>query len=391
MWLSDFRVVLPDRVIPRGSVRIEGGRIAELAETPVAGGIAGDGLLLCPGFIDMHGDMIEHEVEPRPRVDFPMEIAIQSLDRRLAGAGVTTGYASVSFTAGRAKGERRSYEHTSAVISGVAKARAGMRVDHRIHARFDIKLEDALGTIDALIRAGHVDLVSLMDHTPGQGQYRNLERFADQLCHIHGVTLAEAQRMIADRQAEAHRPEAVLHATLSEISGLCKAHGIPMASHDDDTEAKVALMASLGVRIAEFPVSEEAAAAAKAHGIAVAMGAPNALRGKSYSGNLSARAAHAAGQLDMLCADYHPGAILPAALILAETHTKGLPGAIAMTSTAPAQALGLSDRGEIKPGLRADLVVADDCGMGHVRMSFANGALAYSDGTLGAEAARAVA
>ena len=164
-----------------------------------------------------------------------------------------------------------------------------------------------------------------------------------------------------------------------------------MASHDDDTEAKVALMASLGVQIAEFPVSEEAAAAAKAHGIAVAMGAPNALRGKSYSGNLSARAAHAAGQLDMLCADYHPGAILPAALILAETHPQGLPGAIAMTSIAPARALGLSDRGEIKQGLRADLVVADDAGMGHVRMSVANGALAYSDGTLGAEAARAVA
>ena len=391
MWLSDFRVVLEDRVIPRGSVRIEGAKIAEIAEAPVPGGLAGDGLLLCPGFIDMHGDMIEKEVEPRPRVDFPISIAMRELDRRLASAGVTTGYASVSFTAGRAKGERRSYEHTSALIRGIAEHRAYLRVDHRIHARCDIRLEDSLATIEALIRAGHVDLVSLMDHTPGQGQYRNLERFADQLAHIDEVSIDEARARIAERIAENARPEEVLHATLNALSSLCKSHGIPMASHDDDTEAKVDLMASLGIAIAEFPVSPEAAARAKYHGIAVAMGAPNVLRGQSYSGNLSGRDVHSAGQLDMLCADYHPGAILPAALILAKTDAGGLPAAIAKCSSGPARALGLTDRGEIKPGLRADLMIADDADFGHVRTCFAAGKLAFTDGTVAGRTALAVA
>ena len=391
MWLSDFRVVLQDRVIPRGSVRIEGPKIAEIAETPVPGGLAGDGLLLCPGFIDMHGDMIEKEVEPRPRVDFPISIAMRELDRRLSSAGVTTGYASVSFTAGRAKGERRSYEHTSALIREIAEHRAGMRVDHRIHARCDIRLEDSLGTIEALIRAGHVDLVSLMDHTPGQGQYRDLERFADQVAHIDQVSIEEARDRIAQRIAESARPEEVLHATLNALSALCKSHGIPVASHDDDTEAKVDLMASLGIAIAEFPVSAEAAARAKHHGISVAMGAPNVLRGKSYSDNLSGRDAHAAGQLDMLCADYHPGAILPAALILAETDPGGLSAAIAKCSIGPARALGLTDRGEIRTGLRADLLIADDAAFGHVRTSFAAGELAFTDGTVAGKADLAVA
>ena len=116
MWLSDFRMVLPDRVIERGSLRIEAGRIAELSEIPVAGGAPGDGLLLLPGFVDIHGDMIEQEIEPRPRVDMPMALALRSLDTRLAAAGVTTAYAAVSFTAGASNNAPRSFEHTSRII-----------------------------------------------------------------------------------------------------------------------------------------------------------------------------------------------------------------------------------------------------------------------------------
>ena len=105
MWLSDFRLVLPDRIVDRGSIRLDAGRIAEIAEAPIPGGIPGDGLHLFAGFIDMHGDMIELELEPRPHVDMPMELALNALDARLAAAGVTTAYASVSFTRGARDGE----------------------------------------------------------------------------------------------------------------------------------------------------------------------------------------------------------------------------------------------------------------------------------------------
>ncbi len=139
MWISDFRVVLLDRVIERGSVRVENGKIAEIAETPVAGAdMSGDGLLLLPGFVDMHGDMVEREVEPRPNVPMPMELGLRDLDRRLAVAGITTAYAAVSFSPSSTYGHLRSYEHTSAIIRALKSMGPKLLVDHRVHARFEI-------------------------------------------------------------------------------------------------------------------------------------------------------------------------------------------------------------------------------------------------------------
>ncbi|MEO0680246.1 MAG: alpha-D-ribose 1-methylphosphonate 5-triphosphate diphosphatase, partial [Pseudomonadota bacterium] len=272
MWLSDFTLVLPDRLVERGSLRIEGGRIAEIVETPVAGGLGGDGLHLTPGAVDMHGDMIEQEIEPRTGVDMPMPIALASLDGRLAEAGATTAYASVSFSRAAKDGERRSAAHTASVIRDLHGARDGLRVDHRIHARFDIVYTEALGDLRALVEAGMIDLVSLMDHTPGQGQYRNAERFIDYLKSDMGLSdaaaRARADAKIADREAA----EPAVMAVLREVSQLCRAHALPMASHDDDTEAKTALMAEIGCAISEFPVTEAAARSAVQAGMAVAMG-----------------------------------------------------------------------------------------------------------------------
>lgn len=382
MWLSDFRIVGFDKIIERGSVRIEAGRIAEIRHEPVAGGVPGDSLLLLPGFVDMHGDMIERELEPRPRVDMPAEIAFRELDRRLAGAGVITAYAAVSFTAGASAGELRSFEHTARIIRDLHRVRPGLLVDHRIHARFDITLTNALDVIRGLIADETLDLVSLMDHTPGQGQYRDIKRHIEHIAHMRGVTREEAERLVQQKIVDRTRPEEVLAATLREISDLCGVHHIIMASHDDDTLEKVALMASLGVAISEFPVDFAAAREAHARGLATAMGAPNALRGKSYSNNLSARDAHSAGVLDILASDYHPSSILPALLMLAETDPEGLPGAVRLATANPAHALGLSNRGRIATGLLADIVIADTGGPGHVLTSIRRGRTIYSDGSL---------
>ena len=144
-------------------------------------------------------------------------------------------------------------------------------------------------------------------------------------------------------------------------------------------------MQELGAGISEFPVTLEAAREAKPRGMVNAMGAPNALRGTSYSGNLSARDVHTEGLLDLLAADSHPSAMLPAVLILAQADPVGLPGAARLATRNPARSLGLEDRGEIALGLRADLIVADDSGVGHVRATFCNGNVVYSDGSLGVE------
>jgi alpha-D-ribose 1-methylphosphonate 5-triphosphate diphosphatase len=183
MWLADFRVVLPDTFVPRGSVRIEDGRVAEIVDGPVSGAmISGDGLLLLPGFVDMHGDMVEWEVELRPNVRMPMELGLRDLDRRLAASGVTTAYAAVSFHPGSAYGHIRHFDNTSAIIRALKSMGDVLKVDHRVHARFEYTFPDALRVIEGLIAEGAVQLVSLSDHTPGQGQYRDIK------AHIVRVT-----------------------------------------------------------------------------------------------------------------------------------------------------------------------------------------------------------
>ncbi len=383
MWLSDFRVVLPDRVLPRGSVRVEDGAIAEIAEEPVAGAaLSGGGLLLLPGFIDMHGDMIEREVEPRPGVRMPLELGLRDLDRRLKVAGVATAYAAVSFNPKSAYGHLRSYDHSREMLRALKAMRPDLKVDHRVHARFEITFPDALGVVEELIADGTVDLVSLTDHTPGQGQYRDLEALKRRTAREQGLTAEQAEIAVRERIAEKQAHAGRMAATLDAVARVCAEHGVALASHDDDTVEKVALMRALGATISEFPVTAEAAAEARRLGLAVAMGAPNALRGRSYSGNLSARDAHAAGLLDILAADYHPSAILPAILVLARSDPDGLAGATRLATTNPAKALGLADRGAIAPGLRADLVIADDSGVGHVRAAFRAGRKIFSDGTV---------
>ncbi|AMY70594.1 alpha-D-ribose 1-methylphosphonate 5-triphosphate diphosphatase [Frigidibacter mobilis] len=383
MWLSDFRVVTPDAVIERGSVRIEAGRIAEIARAPMPGAaMTGDGLLLMPGFVDMHGDMVEREVEPRPNVRMPLELGLRDLDRRLAAAGVTTAYAAVSFHPGSAYGHIRHFDNTSAIIRALKAMGDVLKVDHKVHARFEITFPDALRVVEGLIAEGAVDLVSLTDHTPGQGQYRDLEAHVARIARDKGLSLSEAEGEVSRRINEKRGAAGDMAATLRAISDTCRAHGVALASHDDDTVEKVALMQGLGAGISEFPVTVEAATEARARGLATAMGAPNALRGKSYSGNLSARDAHGAGLLDIMASDYHPSALLPAVLELAKADPAGLAGSARLATLNPALALGLMDRGAIAPGMLADLLIADDSGVGHVRTTLRAGRKIYSDGSV---------
>lgn len=383
MWLSDFRVVTPDRVIAHGSVRVEGDRIVEVAETSMPGAaLNGGGLLLMPGFVDMHGDMVEREVEPRPNVRMPMELGLRDLDRRLAASGVTTAYAAVSFHPGSAYGHIRHFDQTSAIIRALKSMRDVLKVDHKVHARFEITFPDALRVVEGLISEGAVDLVSLTDHTPGQGQYRDIEAHVARVAREKGLSQTDAEGEVARRIAEKRSTGGDMAATLRAISATCRAHGVALASHDDDTVEKVALMQALGAGISEFPVTVEAVTEARARGLATAMGAPNVLRGQSYSGNLSARAAHGLGLLDILASDYHPSALLPAVLELAKADPAGLAGATLLATLNPARALGLTDRGAIAPGMLADLVVADDTGIGHVRATLRGGRKIYSDGSV---------
>ncbi|MEE2945732.1 MAG: alpha-D-ribose 1-methylphosphonate 5-triphosphate diphosphatase [Pseudomonadota bacterium] len=382
MWLSNLSLVLPDRVVSNGSLRIENGLIAEISEAPKQDGFDCKNAIVMPGFIDMHGDMIEIELEPRARVDFPMEIALSHLDARLASSGITTAYSAVSFSRGAANGERRSFEHTNRTIRTLHALRGHCAVDHKIHARFDITFDNAVEVLAGLINDQQVDLVSVMDHTPGQGQYRDLERHITLLAAREGVSETQARQIVTTRIAERTRPQEVILGNLQAVSQLCQEHGVALASHDDDTREKAHLMADIGAVISEFPVTTEAAEIAVERGLMTAMGAPNAMRGQSYSGNLSARDAHANGLLDILASDYHPAAMLAAVMALAEADPNGLPGAVSLVTSNPAKALGLPDRGRIELGLKADLAFVDQGPLTRVSATMRDGAFVHTSGKL---------
>jgi alpha-D-ribose 1-methylphosphonate 5-triphosphate diphosphatase len=382
LWFSNFALVLPDQVVGRGALRVEGGTIVEIRDGTVADPTYdGEGRLLMPGFVDLHGDMIEREIAPRPNAELPVEFGIYELDKKLAAAGVTTAFAALSFSTESVYGHVRSLEVTRAVIEAIGTLRDDLLIDHRIHARYEITNSAAAPVLEALLEDGRIDLVSLTDHTPGQGQYRDIESFVRSLAERKSVSRETAAGIVAERIAR-RRADDAFDERLARIAGRARGRGLMLASHDDDSAEKVVAMHTLGVTISEFPVTLEAAAEAHRLGLWTLMGAPNALRGKSMSGNLSALEAEEAGLLSMLAADYHPAAFLMGALKIVDHHVAGLPRASALVSRNPARAAGLGDRGEIAVGQRADLVVVEQAAIPRLRATFSGGRLVYADGTL---------
>ena len=372
-WLEHARVVLPDGVLEDGAVCVEDGFISAIEPTAPTGSRSVNlrGALLLPGIVDIHGDMLERELEPRPNTEFPVSIALAELDKRLASNGITTAFAAVALADGPGL---RSEDRAEKLIHAIRAAEDSLRTRILIHARFEVSVSSGVALLERCLRNGSIGMVSLMDHTPGQGQFRDLEYYVEYMTKWLG-----GNREAAQQSAGAHLETPVSWDVARGIAGLALERGVPLASHDDDTGEKVQLMQSLGVTIAEFPVTIKAAWAAKSYCMGVVMGAPNALRGSSHSGNLSALEGIKAGVVDGLCADYHPASLLHAALRLKADSILPLHEAFKLISTNPARAALLSDRGRIEVGCRADLIGVTNA---RVSMTWRDGQKIYSDGTL---------
>ncbi len=362
MWLTDLKIVLPDRVIGHGAINIEDGCIATIVEgdAPVRG-LSTGGLTLIPGVIDLHGDMLERDIEPRPNALFPVDMSLYELDKRLASTGITTAFAAVGFA--WHQNDVRSQAKATEIIRVINDKRDQLLVDFRVHARFEIANAETAPLLEQLLSENLIDLVSLMDHTPGQGQYANLDRYIDFMVkwlNIPRELLENKSReqMVQRMQEVAEMPRDWDIA--AEVCRLAREHGIAIASHDDDTVEKVVRMQALGVSISEFPVNIEAAKIARQHGMHTIMGAPNAYRGESNTGNLSALDAIKAGVVDILATDYYPAAMLQAAFKIARDGVLPLHESIKLISENPAAAVELHDRGRIAVGLNADLVLVEE-------------------------------
>jgi len=362
--ITNATAVLPDRTIERATVAVRDGLIAEVREGPPPspgdwpGRIDAAGAWLLPGIVDLHNDGLEGEVNPRPRANLPLPFALGTMEQALVAAGVTTEFHAVAYM------ERPSALRTlqaaverSAYLIQVAADRE-RPVDHRILHRIDVRSPETLDAVFAALDACPLRYASLNDHTPGQGQYRDVDRF---ISHSHdGRARADPgpspEEIRARVEAAAAGGETVAGVYRRVRAEAARAPTL-LASHDDHTPDKVDEQWALGATIAEFPVTVEAAGRARERGMTVVVGAPNVVRGGSQSGNLAAVELIGLGLADALCADYHAPSLPAAVFRLVDLGLLDLPAAVRMATLTPARAVGLTDRGAIAAGLRADLAL----------------------------------
>ncbi|HEX4298994.1 MAG TPA: alpha-D-ribose 1-methylphosphonate 5-triphosphate diphosphatase [Devosia sp.] len=348
------RLVLADEVV-EGSLRIADGRIAAIDGGPSQAGEDFEGDYLIPGLVELHTDHLENHYRPRPGVFWNPLGALMAHDVQIAGSGITTVFDAVRIGSDPETPGGMS-EHVQvlvdAIATGVADGR--LRADHLIHLRCELPAPDVVDDFERFADLPLVRLASVMDHTPGQRQYQTVAKYREYYMERMRLTPAEMDAFIAARHEEQAR-YSDKHRKAILKRGL--AAGIAFASHDDATPEHVSESVADGVSIAEFPTTMVAAEASHAAGLAVLMGAPNVVRGGSHSGNIAAADLAREGCLDVLSSDYVPGALIHAAFQLPEIAGNiSLPAAIRMVSATPAQAAHLDDRGEIAPGMRADLV-----------------------------------
>ncbi|HSI40971.1 MAG TPA: alpha-D-ribose 1-methylphosphonate 5-triphosphate diphosphatase [Xanthobacteraceae bacterium] len=352
--LANARLVLPDAVL-EGHAVLREGRILEIGTGRVPPGaldLGGDFLL--PGLVELHTDHVEGHLHPRPRVKWNTLAAVLAYDAQIAASGITTVFDSLRvWPDAKAVGVDGDAPELAATLRQAQQAGI-LRAEHHVHLRCEVAADGVVEDASALLEAGDVRLISLMDHTPGQRQFLTEHAFRAYYKKKSGVSDAEMDIIVAER-LDAHHRHA--RANRERLVALARGRNIVLASHDDATDAHVAEAVADGVAIAEFPTTAHAAAGSHAAGIRVLMGAPNLVRGGSHTGNVAAEGLARAGVLDILSSDYVPASLLLAAFALPERVAGiSLPQAVRLVSAHPAEAAGLADRGRLAPGLRADLV-----------------------------------
>jgi alpha-D-ribose 1-methylphosphonate 5-triphosphate diphosphatase len=352
MILTNALLVLPDAIEP-GTLVLRDGLIAEMqpGRSHAPGAIDLDGDHLIPGVIDVHTDNLERQVQPRATARWPSRSAFLSHDAQVAAAGVTTVLDALCLGDLGFDSER-----TETFLNGVKDldflAPTGLlKSEHFLHLRCELPATDMLPLLEVAADHPAVRMVSLMDHSPGVGQYADIERYRDM--RARAMPLSEVEKRIDKLLTQRQRLRGPQRkALLDRIAH----RDLPLASHDDWREDEIAENEADGIMISEFPVSMLAAEAARRHGMQIIAGAPNLVRGGSHSGNVAAADLVRAGLVDVFASDYVPPAMIEAMWRAAAETGISLHAAIATITDAPARMLKMVDRGRIEAGRRADLV-----------------------------------
>lgn len=335
-------------------VSVADGKIADIGSTGRRASVNIDarGLLVLPGIVDIHGDAFERQMMPRPGVDFPVDVALIDSDRQLIANGITTAFHGVTWSW---EPGLRGPENAHALVDAVETLRPRLACDTRIHLRHETFNLDAEETIVGWIKTKRISLLAYNDHmsltvlNPAKPEKR--ARMAERT----GLSLEEFDRLV---DKVAGRTDDV-PASIARLATMSNAAGIPMLSHDDETPEQRRRFRALGVRVAEFPVTEDTAREAASAGEFTVFGAPNVVRGGSHTGWIGATDMVRKGLCTILASDYYYPAMILAAFRLLAEGVLPLPRAWDLISAAPAAAAGLNDRGRLSVGQRADIALVD--------------------------------
>lgn len=353
--LTNARLILENEIVT-GTIAFDESGITGLdhGRSSLPGAIDAGGDYVAPGLVEMHTDNMEKHFMPRPKVFWPNGLAAALVhDAQMAAAGVTTVYDAVcAGTPFSAKDYRKDIFTDVMKALAEGKREGVFRIDHRIHMRCELTSPGLLEDIAPYQDNELVQLVSLMDHTPGQRQWRNIEHLKTYAVG-NGKTVQEFEEDVVVRQREG---AANVSRNWGAVVEIFRSRGIPIATHDDTTVEHVEEGIASGAVISEFPTTVEAAAAAKRRGLATVAGAPNVVRGGSHSGGVSVAELAEKGLLDGLSSDYVPASLLQAVVRLGTSHGIALPEAMGMVTWKVSDILGLADRGHLRPGLRADIL-----------------------------------
>ena len=380
LTLCGGTVLQPDGSLTRTDLHLDHGVVGAAIQPPSATLDVSDCLVL-PGIVDAHGDGFEHHLMPRVGTTFPGWLALRNVDRELLANGITTAFLAQSFSW---EGGIRGVDGARGLIEGLRDLDPGPAADIRIQIRYETFFMEGADQLLAWLEDATVRYVVFNNHIP---QYQEL---LDDPEHINrwaapvGLS-AEAFRALLEETLA--KGVGVLD-TVARVAAAMDRLGVPYGSHDDPDPETRRQYNAIGARIAEFPLSVAAAETARALGNPIMMGAPNALRGLSASGNVSARELIALGLCDALVSDYYYPALLHAPFALMREGVADLAAAWSLVSAGPAAALGLDDRGTLAPGKRGDAVVLrlGEDGRPHVMATLVAGRPAFLDPALAAEA-----
>lgn len=351
---KNARLVLPHEVV-QGSLSVDEGRISSVDQGPAAHAEGWDmqGDFLMPGFVEMHTDNFERHLMPRPQVQWAEMPALLAHDAEVAAAGITTVFDALGVGDADPDSLRGSTWDAAIDAIDTCAQQQLLRADHHLHVRCELPAPNTIDLFAPFRGHPRLSLISLMDHTPGQRQWENIDVARVYYTGKKGWSNEKFERQVSHaaelqgRYAQPHRAYFV---------DYCRTQGIALASHDDTTLAHVRQAHDEGASMSEFPTTLAAAREARALGLLNVMGGPNVVRGGSHSGNVAAAELARHGLLDILSSDYVPGSLLSAVVRLVDEGLMALPEAVATVSHHPAQATGLDDRGQLVTGLRADLI-----------------------------------